>query len=205
MMINAEDLINWLNETEDETKESMRNSVRSDPFKNGALAAIQEIKEYVQKMEKIDQAAGITESKWIPCTEQPPKGEVLGCDRVGYMLIGNASIKNGRYMIEMDDDFLYCDAWMPLPEPYNERENISDKTEDTKEWILATEGTPEEGEEVKVKYRYTKNWMNGKKRTGKARGIGRFCEGRWRIEEMRGETGEIIAWKPNKKERMGLK
>ena len=119
MMINAEDLINWLNETEDETKESMRNSVRSDPFKNGALAAIQEIKEYVQKMENINLAAGITESKWIPCTEQPPKGEVLGCDRVGYMLIGNAREENGRYVVETDDDYLSCSAWMPLPKPYN--------------------------------------------------------------------------------------
>lgn len=119
MMINAEDLINWLNETEDETKESMRDRVRSDPFKDGALAAIQEIKEYVQKMENINQAAGITESKWIPCTEQLPKGEVLGCDRVGYMLIGNASVKNGSCVLETDDDFLYCDAWMPLPKPYN--------------------------------------------------------------------------------------
>lgn len=132
MMINAGDLIDWLNETEDETKESMKNSVRSDPFKDGALAAIQEIKEYVQKMENINQAAGITESKWIPCTERLPENGkliLLSFENPVLPTVGKYKTdeEGGAFYIG-DDDYncanynLFVNAWMPLPEPYREEE-----------------------------------------------------------------------------------
>lgn len=61
--------------------------------------------------------------KWIPCSERLPDGEVLCCDRVGYMLVGCVREENGRYLAETDDDYLICSAWMPLPEPFKEEEH----------------------------------------------------------------------------------
>lgn len=66
------------------------------------------------------------EPQWIPVSERLPEGSVLCCDRVGNIMIGcifdDAGSDSG-YSAVSESDFLYeVVAWMPLPEPYAERE-----------------------------------------------------------------------------------
>lgn len=53
------EFIDWLDQTEEETKATVRESgVMSDPFYDGTLSAIYQIREYVKKMRRINQAEG---------------------------------------------------------------------------------------------------------------------------------------------------
>lgn len=57
-------------------------------------------------------------TRWIPCSERLPEETVLCCDKYGNMLIGDISKGKKGYIAENDDDWFYCDAWLPLPEVY---------------------------------------------------------------------------------------
>ena len=62
-------------------------------------------------------------SEWIPVTERLPEGEVLCCDIRGDMLVGYVSL--GEYGYEAESDgviLLDVVAWMPLPKPYERKE-----------------------------------------------------------------------------------
>lgn len=71
------------------------------------------------KLNEIAEEVGeLTKTKWVPCSERIPKETVLCCDEYGNMLIGDISKGKKGYIAENDDDWFYCVAWMPLPEPY---------------------------------------------------------------------------------------
>ena len=54
--IDADSLIDWLNESEDEAKATLREKMNGDPFIEGTLSAICEIRKYVEKMTEIEKA-----------------------------------------------------------------------------------------------------------------------------------------------------
>lgn len=57
--LDVDDLINWLNQSEDEAKATVAESgATADPFYDGVLSAIFQIREYIKKMRKIDDAEG---------------------------------------------------------------------------------------------------------------------------------------------------
>lgn len=57
--LDVDDLINWLNQSEDEAKATVAESgATADPFYDGVLSAIFQIREYIKKMCKIDDAEG---------------------------------------------------------------------------------------------------------------------------------------------------
>lgn len=119
------DLINWLNQSEDEAKATVAESgATADPFYDGVLSAIFQIREYIKKMSKIDDAEGKADQKWIPCSERMPKGTVLCCDDRGNMLVGLLCKDEAGYIAYGDDgqEMYNCVAWMQLPEPYREEE-----------------------------------------------------------------------------------
>ena len=64
------------------------------------------------------------ELQWIPCnnTIDIPDYEVLCCDKRGNELIGWLFYNNGQWICESKGEIMYGTiAWMPLPEPYEER------------------------------------------------------------------------------------
>ena len=65
------------------------------------------------------------QQRWIPCSERLPDEEVLCCDTRGEMIIGYPypdEESNTGFSANSDDVFMIdCAAWMPLPEPYEER------------------------------------------------------------------------------------
>lgn len=74
--LDVDDLINWLNQSEDEAKATVAESGETaDPFYDGVLSAIFQIREYIKKMRKIDEAEGKEDQSWIPCSERFPDGD----------------------------------------------------------------------------------------------------------------------------------
>ena len=72
--LDVDDLINWLNQSEDEAKATVAESgATADPFYDGVLSAIFQIREYIKKMRKIDDAEGKSEKQWISVREKLPK------------------------------------------------------------------------------------------------------------------------------------
>lgn len=68
--LDVDDLINWLNQSEDEAKATVAESgATADPFYDGVLSAIFQIREYIKKMRKIDDAEGKSEKQWISVDE----------------------------------------------------------------------------------------------------------------------------------------
>ena len=65
------------------------------------------------------------EPQWIPCsnTVDIPNYEVLCCDKYGNELIGWLFCSNDQWICESKGEIMYGTiAWMPLLEPYKERE-----------------------------------------------------------------------------------
>lgn len=74
--LDVDDLINWLNQSEDEAKATVAESgATADPFYDGVLSAIFQIREYIKKMCKIDDAEGKADQSWIPCSERFPDND----------------------------------------------------------------------------------------------------------------------------------
>ena len=72
--LDVDDLINWLNQSEDEAKATVAESgATADPFYDGVLSAIFQIREYIKKMRKIDDAEGKSEKQWISVDEKLPE------------------------------------------------------------------------------------------------------------------------------------
>ena len=66
--------------------------------------------------------------QWIPCSERlPVEGEsVLLCDRYGDMTLGRLVRTDEGYKWDIYawwNDIDDWNAWMPLPEPYKEKDN----------------------------------------------------------------------------------
>ena len=134
--LDVDDLINWLNQSEDEAKATVAESgATADPFYDGVLSAIFQVREYIKKMRKIDDAEGKADQSWIPCSERFPDD-----DRYILVSFENSTLPDiARY--ERDDEGgafypgddeksyssygLFVNAWMPLPELYR-REDEQD-------------------------------------------------------------------------------
>ena len=54
----ARDLVDWLDQAEAETKATIAEHERIDPFYDGVLSTVQTVREYIKKMRKVDEAEG---------------------------------------------------------------------------------------------------------------------------------------------------
>lgn len=54
----ARDLVDWLDQAEEETKATIAEHERIDPFYDGVLSTVQTVREYIKKMRKVDEAEG---------------------------------------------------------------------------------------------------------------------------------------------------
>lgn len=52
----ARDLVDWLDQAEEETKATIAEHERIDPFYDGVLSTVQTVREYIKKMRKVDEA-----------------------------------------------------------------------------------------------------------------------------------------------------
>lgn len=52
----ARDLVDWLDQEEEETKATIAEHERIDPFYDGVLSTVQTVREYIKKMCKVDEA-----------------------------------------------------------------------------------------------------------------------------------------------------
>lgn len=52
----ARDLVDWLDQAEEETKATIAEHERIDPFYDGVLSTVQTVREYIKKMCKVDGA-----------------------------------------------------------------------------------------------------------------------------------------------------
>lgn len=51
----ARDLVDWLDQAEAETKATIAEHERIDPFYDGVLSTVQTVREYIEKMRKVDE------------------------------------------------------------------------------------------------------------------------------------------------------
>lgn len=51
----ARDLVDWLDQAEEETKATIAEHERIDPFYDGVLSTVQTVREYIEKMRKVDE------------------------------------------------------------------------------------------------------------------------------------------------------
>ena len=101
-----------------------------DRYDDGLMAATGTVREYVEKMCKIDEAEGKADQSWIPCSERFPDG-----DRYILVSFENSTMPDiaryeendeGGTFYPGDDEKSYSsygffvNAWMPLPEPMKE-------------------------------------------------------------------------------------
>lgn len=123
-MMDADKFLSWLSEVEGEIRKEKMKECQPDRYDDGLMAATGTVREYVEKMCKIDEAEGKANQSWIPCSERMPEGTVLCCDDRGNMLVGLLCENEVGYTAYDDDgQAMYnCVAWMPLPEPYREGE-----------------------------------------------------------------------------------
>ena len=74
----------------------------------------------------------VERTQWIPFSEKLPEkyGDYLCCNEYGVYIIGypeESELVPGRYYVETDECIMYdCVAWMPLPEPYREKDGDSE-------------------------------------------------------------------------------
>lgn len=138
--LDVDDLINWLNQSEDEAKATVAESgATADPFYDGVLSAIFQIREYIKKMRKIDDTEGKADQSWIPCSERFPDG-----DRYILVSFENSTMPDiaryeendeGGTFYPGDDEKSYSsygffvNAWMPLPELYRREEEQDHETD----------------------------------------------------------------------------
>lgn len=52
----TKELIDWLDQAEEETKATIAEHERIDPFYDGVLSTVQTVREYIKKMCKVDEA-----------------------------------------------------------------------------------------------------------------------------------------------------
>ena len=71
--IDAEEFLSWLNEAEEELKGDRADELNPDRKDEGILLATENVRKYVEKMCKIDDAD--EDCRWIPVTERLPEDE----------------------------------------------------------------------------------------------------------------------------------
>lgn len=71
--LDAEEFLSWLNEAEEELKGERADELNPDRKDEGILLATENVRKYVEKMCKIDDAD--EDCRWIPVTERLPEDE----------------------------------------------------------------------------------------------------------------------------------
>lgn len=141
--IDAETFLSWLNEAEEELKNTMSDELNPDRKDEGILLTTETVRKYVEKMCKIDNAD--KGHGWIPVTERLPEDErdvLLTLESTNGN--GYREYSAGRYIQVSDEDaekhwldrqygYLEWDrysnghggcslyrvtAWMPIPNLY---------------------------------------------------------------------------------------
>ena len=74
-MMDADKFLSWLSEVEGEIRKEKMKDCQPDRYDDGLMAATETVREYVEKMCKIDEAEGKVDQSWIPCSERFPDGD----------------------------------------------------------------------------------------------------------------------------------
>ena len=117
-MMDADKFLSWLSEVEGEIRKEKMKDCQPDRYDDGLMAATGIVREYVEKMCKIDEAEGKADQSWIPCSEQLPEENtsVIACFAHG--AVTELAFYNGEFHGLFDYTTKVIVAWMPLPEPY---------------------------------------------------------------------------------------
>lgn len=70
--MDADKFLSWLSEVEGEIRKEKMKDCQPDRYDDGLMAATGTIREYVEKMCKIDEAEGKADQSWIPVSERLP-------------------------------------------------------------------------------------------------------------------------------------
>lgn len=127
-MMDADKFLSWLSEVEGEIRKEKMKECQPDRYDDGLMAATGTVREYVEKMCKIDEAEGKEDQKWIPCSERLPKkpergenGYIVQKKRVAEPF--SAYWDGERWTNEEGDVVDEVMAWLPLPKPYKEKKD----------------------------------------------------------------------------------
>lgn len=127
-MMDADKFLSWLSEVEGEIRKEKMKDCQPDRYDDGLMAATGTVREYVEKMCKIDEAEGKADQKWIPCSERLPKkpergenGYIVQKKRVAEPF--SAYWDGERWTNEDGDVVDEVMAWLPLPKPYKEKKD----------------------------------------------------------------------------------
>lgn len=131
--MDADKFLFWLSEVEGEIRKEKMKDCQPDRYDDGLMAATGTVREYVEKMCKIDEAEGKADQSWIPCSERFPDD-----DRYILVSFKDATMPDiARYEVDEHGNgafypsdcnatyalsWVFVNAWMPLPEPYREGE-----------------------------------------------------------------------------------
>lgn len=72
-MMDADKFLSWLSEVEGEIRKEKMKDCQPDRYDDGLMAATGTVREYVEKMCKIDEAEGKSEKQWISVDERLPE------------------------------------------------------------------------------------------------------------------------------------
>lgn len=137
--MDADKFLSWLSEVEGEIRKEKMKDCQPDRYDDGLMAATGIVREYVEKMCKIDEAEGKVDQSWIPCSERFPDG-----DRYILVSFENSTMPDiaryeendeGGTFYPGDDEKSYSsygffvNAWMPLPELYRREDEQDHETD----------------------------------------------------------------------------
>ena len=137
--MDADKFLSWLSEVEGEIRKEKMKDCQPDRYDDGLMAATGTIREYVEKMCKIDEAEGKADQSWIPCSERFPDD-----DRYILVSFENSTMPDitryeendeGGTFYPGDDEKsyssygLFVNAWMPLPELYRREDEQDHETD----------------------------------------------------------------------------
>ena len=111
--LDVDDLINWLNQSEDEAKATVAESgATADPFYDGVLSAIFQIRGYIKKMRKIDDAEGKSEKQWISVDEKLPED----IDRRYFMCLVENHLEDPPMFCQYEEEYGFG-FWKDIYDP----------------------------------------------------------------------------------------
>lgn len=79
--MDADKFLSWLSEVEGEIRKEKMKECQPDRYDDGLMAATGTVREYVEKMCKIDEAEGKADQSWIPMSEQY-KNKQSNCKKI---------------------------------------------------------------------------------------------------------------------------
>lgn len=134
-MMDADKFLSWLSEVEGEIRKEKMKDCQPDRYDDGLMAATGTVREYVEKMCKIDEAEGKANQSWIPCSERLPD-KYMEC----LVTVNKKHPTHGfTDVFVVEDTYFECEgefdwqskfegmdwnivAWMELPKPFKEDE-----------------------------------------------------------------------------------